>query len=406
MKFIVLATVILSVGLFAPGARAADDGQSQPLQAVVNGQTALAMALYDHLRTVPGNLFFSPYSIDTALMMVYGGAAGKTASEMAATLHLPDAITPIQLHQAVGELIGRLQHPNKDTGYQLQIANGLWAQVGVHWLPAYLDLLRNDYSAEAFAADFSQPEMARQSINDWVTQQTSQKITDLLPSGSITSATRLVLADAVYFKADWASPFRASATHKGDFHVNANTTTAVAMMNQTGSFAYMEDGQVQALQMPYAGGDWAMLLILPKTADGLSGVEATMDAARLNRIVAALADQSVQVSLPKFQLSQNFSLREILRRMGMALAFSPREADFSGMDGQRDLCLSDVMHKAYVAVDEQGTEAAAATGGLVVATFAIQPRHTFIADHPFMFLLRDRQSAVILFAGRLSQPTQ
>lgn len=406
MKPIVLAAVLLTLGGLTRAADLADNGQTQRRQAVVDGQSALAMSLYARLRTEPGNLIFSPYSIDTALMMVYGGARGKTASEMAAALHLPNAIAPDQLHQSIGELIGQIQHPPSDAGYQLHIANALWAQAGVQWLPAYLDLLRNDYSADALAADFSQPETARHSINDWVAQQTSGKITDLIPSGGITSATRLVLADAVYFKADWVAPFRVSATHNGDFHVDAASTAAVPMMNQTGSFGYMEDEQVQALQMPYAGGDWAMLLILPKTPDGLAAVEAKMNFTELNRITAALADQSVRVSVPKFQLTQDLGLGDNLRQMGMARAFNPHEADFSGMDGQRDLCLSDVVHKAFIAVDEQGTEAAAATGGIMVATFVIQPKHIFVADHPFMFFLRDRQSGVILFAGRLVRPGQ
>jgi serpin B len=373
---------------------------------VVDGQTALTTALYDRLRTGQGNLFFSPYSIDTALMMVYAGAAGTTAAEMATVLHLPNAMGPAELHQTLGELVARLQRVDKDSGYQLHVANALWAQSGVHWMPRYLDLLQRDYAAEAFTPDFAQPETARRSINDWVAQQTNQKITDLLPPGSISSATRLVLTDAVYFKADWAAPFRAQATHDGDFHVNAGSTVSVPMMHQMGSFAFMEDQEIQALQMPYSGGDWAMLLILPRTIDGLGAVEAKLNPAELGRIVGALADQSVQVSLPKFQLSQSFSLGGVLKGMGMTRAFDPRSADFSGMDGERDLCLSDVLHKAYVAVDEQGTEAAAATGGVIVATAVMRPQRIFDADHPFMFFLRDLHSGVILFAGRCSEPAQ
>jgi serpin B len=377
------------------------------VQKIVDGQTSLLTTLYARLRTEPGNLFFSPYSIDTALMMVYAGANGKTAREMAAVLHLPDD-PPDQLHKAVGQLISQIQHADKDSGYQLNVANALWAQMGVHWLPAYLDLLHADYAAEAFAADFSRPDPARQSINDWVAQQTNQKITDLLPSGSITPLTRLVLVDAVYFKADWESPFHASDTHDGDFHPNAGSTVTVPMMHRTASFGFMDDEKIQALQMPYAGGRWAMLLVLPKTTDGLAAVEAKLDPGELNRIVSALSVQSVQVTIPKFKLSQNFSLGEMLESLGMSSAFDPNKADFSGMDGRRDLCLSDVVHKAYVAVDEKGTEAAAATGAVMRATAVMRPPQAvvFNADHPFMFFIRDPSSGLVLFAGRLSQPSQ
>jgi serpin B len=317
-------------------------------------------------------------------------------------------MAPDDLHQTLGELVARLQRVDKEAANQLHVANALWGQSGVHWLPGYLNLLHRDYAAEAFATDFTKPETARQSINDWVAQQTNQKIHDLLPPGSVSSATRLILTDATYFKANWLAPFPPAATHAGEFHVNADSIVSTPMMNQLGSFAYMEDQQIQAIQMPYSGGDWAMLLILPKTLDGLGAVEAKLDPVELGRIVGALADQSVQFSLPKFEFSLNFSLSGVLKGMGMIRAFDPREADFSGMDGERDLYLWDVLHKAYVAVDEEGTEAAAATGAIMVPTAVMRPRphRTFAADHPFMFFLRDLHSGVILFAGRFSEPVQ
>ena len=408
MKYLAGLLGLLLAATNVPGQTSlpVDAWQPQRLQLVVDGQTAFATSLYDRLRMGQGNLFFSPYSIDTALMMVYAGAGGKTAAEMASVLHLRNSMGPDELHRTLGGLVGRLQQVDKDAAYQLHVANALWAQSGVHWMPAYVQMLRRDYLADTFASDFAQPEAARRSINDWIAQQTNLKITDLLPPGSVSPATRLVLTDAVYFKADWAAPFAASATHEGDFHIDANSTASVPMMNQIGSFAYMEDQQVQALQMPYSGGDWAMLLILPKTVDGLGAVEAKLGPVDLTRIIGALTDQSVRVSLPKFGLSQNFSLSTVLKGMGMTRAFDPRQADFSGMDGERDLCLSDVLHKAYVAVDEQGTEAAAATGSVMVATVMIRPQRVFNADHPFMFFLRDLRSGVVLFAGRLSQPAQ
>jgi serpin B len=374
-------------------------------QRIVDGQTWLMTSLYERLRADPGNLFFSPYSIGNALMMVWAGAEGQTAHEIAQVLHLPCG-TRDELHQTLGQLIARVQHIDKDAAYQLHVANALWGQTDVHWLPAYVNLLRRDYSAEAFAADFSQPEPARKAINDWVAQQTDQKIADLLPSGSITGATRMVLTDAVYFKADWATQFQSSATHDRDFHVTASSSVSIPMMSQMASFGYMEDEQVQALQMPYAGGDWAMLMILPKTVDGLNAVEAKLGPVELSRIVGALANQSVRVMMPRFKLSQSFSLAGVLKVLGMARAFDSHGADFSGMDGRRDLCLSDVLHKAYIAVDEQGTEAAAATGGVMVATVMTRPQRTFNADHPFIFFLRDLHNGLVLFAGRFSQPAQ
>jgi serpin B len=375
--------------------------------ALADGANRFALDLYKRAGSADQNLIFSPYSIDTALLMTYAGAHGDTAAEMARVLHLPAGLAPADLHQAAGKLIARFQTARDHASGTLRVANALWAQQGVQWLPPFLDLLDKNYQAKLATLNFADAEQARKTINDWVAQQTADKIQQLISSGVLNADTRLVLTNAVYFKADWQDPFEKFMTADGDFHVGGKPETVkTSMMHRTGGVLFMQDDQLQAIEMPYAGDDLAMLVLLPRSVDGLAAVESKLDEPMLGHVVAGLSSTQVAMALPKYKIAQRLALGSVLRTLGMDKAFDPREADFSAMDGNRDLVISDVLHQAYVAVDEQGTEAAAATGMVMGATAIMASPTAFDADHPFVFLIRDTKTGVILFVGRVQDPRQ
>jgi serpin B len=389
---------VLVVGL--PGRQSGTQGKPAP--AVVEGANAFALDLYARLGTEGGNLFFSPYSISTALAMTYAGARGDTAAEMAKTLHFPADAE--KLHASYTALLNQLNRGGKDRGYQLTVANALWGQKGHPFLNPFLTLVRDRYHAGLSELDFvGNAEEARQTINSWVEERTQEKIKDLLPKGSLDRMTRLVLTNAIYFKGDWASRFNKSATREGPFTTAAAETVKVPMMHHTSRFGYLDADTFQVLEMPYQGKDLAMVVLLPKKTDGLAAFEKTLTADNLKGWLGRLRETQVQVALPKFKMTQRFSLKKALSAMGMPLAFGD-QSDFSGMDGSRNLYLSEVYHQAFVDVNEEGTEAAAATG-VVVKARAAQPRlPRFVADHPFVFLIRDVRSGSVLFMGRIVNP--
>jgi serpin B len=388
-------------GFGSPGRQTGTPGK--PDATVLEGANAFALDLYARLRGEEGNLFFSPYSISTALAMTYAGAQGDTAAEMAKTLHFPADAE--KLHASYAALLNQLNDGGPDRGYQLNVANALWGQKGYPFRNPFLTLVRDRYRAGLSELDFAgNSEEARRFINTWVEKKTQDKIKDLLPEGSLDRLTRLVLTNAIYFKGDWASQFNKNATREGPFTTAGATTVKVPMMNQTGQFGYHDAGTFQALEMPYKGKELAMVVLLPKKTDGLAEFEKTLSAGNLKDWVGKLRPTKVQVAMPKFKMTQRFSLKKALSAMGMPLAFSDR-SDFSGMDGSRNLYLSEVFHKAFVDVNEEGTEAAAATGVVVKFRSAAKtspPR--FIADHPFVFLIRDVRSGSVLFLGRVTDP--
>jgi serpin B len=384
----------------------ADTTAANDIESLAGGNTAFALNLYARLKTADGNLFFSPYSISTCLAMTYNGARGDTAAQMAQTLHFDT--NQINLAASFGELQKQLNKEQKKKGIELDIANGLWGQKDHLFLPAFLDIAKQSYGANLKQVDFhTHAETARTEINDWVDHQTQGKITDLIQPGVLGPATRLVLVNAIYFKGCWARKFDKPLTTPAPFTVTPNQKPEVPLMNLTADFKYAEVDGLQLLELPYAGDDLSLVLMLPREPDGLKGMEDLLNQQTLDRWLAQARQQKVAVFLPKFKLAAQFSLAKPLAEMGMPDAFSPN-ANFSGMDGERDLFISAVVHKAFVDVNEEGTEAAAATGVVMRMNAVMMPRPTpiFRADHPFIFLIRDNHSGSILFLGRLVDPTQ
>ena len=299
----------------------------------------------------------------------------------------------------------REQRARTASPFRLSIANSIWGQKGHKFLPAFLDTLAENYGAGLRLLDFAgSPEPSRQTINQWVSDQTAGKIPDLLGQGSITPATRLVLANAIYFNAAWMVPFDKANTRDGAFHLLEGGQATVPMMSATHRFGYANGDGYQAVELPYSGGDTAMVILLPGAGE-LAAFEGSLDSSKLDAIVGSLQYTRVALTMPRFAFRSEFELAETLKKMGMPLAFS-EEADLSGMDGRRDLLIDQVYHQAFVAVDEAGTEAAAATA-VVIAPTAAEPQPPIVvtADRPFLFLIRDIQTGAILFVGRVVNPT-
>ena len=384
----------------SPTAPAADQHE------LAQDNNALALDLL-HALPAQQNLFFSPYSLSQALAMTYAGARGQTEQQMAQALHftLPQG----RLHPAFDALDLALQQPGAQPAeeqFQLNIANSIWGQQGYAFQGAYLDLLAENYGAGLRLADFaSAPEPARRAINQWVSDQTKDKINDLIPAGAITPNTRLVLANAIYFYAKWLYPFDHNLTQPGDFNLLAGTTITVPMMSlgHVAGLRYVAGQGYQAVELPYAGDKIAMTLIVPD-AGRFAEVRAGLTPSQLDALWGSLQTKQVELSLPKFKYESSFSLGPVLSQLGMPDALTPGTADFSGMDGTRDLFISDVLHKAVVAVDEDGTEAAAATAVVVGVMAAPVVDVHLTVDRPFIFVIRDTQSGAMLFMGQMLNP--
>jgi serpin B len=381
-------------------------GVPQEAQSVIAGNNSFALDLYNQLRGREGNLFFSPYSIRKPLAMAWAGARGTTAEEMAAVLYF--TTDGDRQHQAFLQTRKLLNQPLARThDVQLYLSANLWAQRGCGCEKGFVNLLEEYYGAGLQEVDFATTQKARQTINAWVARQTDGKIRELFGPDSLSINTRLVLASAIYFKGNWVHPFPRNRTATGDFRLTAGNKVSVPMMSQTETFGYYEDEHLQVLQMPYAGKNLAMLVLLPKSVNGLANLEAALTAPGLVAWVVGLREQKVRVELPKFKLTAGFALNDPLQALGMTKAFVGGQADFSGINGGREpLFLSAVVHKAFVDVTEEGTEAAAATGA-EMATLSLPSRPAvpvFRADHPFVFAIRDLRTGVVLFLGRVVQP--
>ncbi len=388
---------------------------------VVQRNNEFALVLFTKLQANEGNLFFSPYSISTALAMTCAGARGETEAQMAKALNFPtgpkilpkDYNGPIQqaweqerFASAFGRIIKDLNDRGQKGCYELTVANALWGQQDYGFLTEFLEFIRKNYDGQLNEVDFvTATETARKTINGWVEKKTKDKIKDLIAQGVLNSMTRLVLTNAIYFKGNWASQFEKDRTENAPFTLAGGEKVDVPMMNQTEQFGYMETEDFQALELPYVNNELSMIIFLPKRTDGLADFEESLTAENLSKWLTRLRNRKVIVSIPKFKMTSQFSLASVLKSMGMMDAFVPNVADFSGINGKRDLFISAVIHKAYVDVNEEGTEAAAATAVAVGAT-SVGPRQTpvFRADHPFLFLIRDNQSGSILFIGRATNP--
>lgn len=372
------------------------------MRSAASTSNAFAAALHKQLGTNPGNLFYSPASISAALAMTAAGAEGETREEMFSVLHADPAHEAAWL-EGMGGLSKTLNA--QGDGYRLQMANRLWGQQGYAFHRNYLERLAREFNAPLGELNFvAAPEPSRVTINQWVSDQTNQRIPELLPDGSVTVLTRLVLTNAIYFKADWLYPFNKDRTQNAPFALAAGNSADVPLMNQTKRFGYFEDDMVQVLDMPYQSGGLSMTAVLPKQPGDLARVEQQLTADRVAAWTKALRRAEVVVAFPKFKLEAAFTLNDVLSELGMPRAFS-EQAEFGRMTSAEELKISAVIHKAFVEVDETGTEAAAATGVVMEARAAIpsEPK-VFRADRPFLFMIRHQQSGAILFAGRLSDP--
>lgn len=369
--------------------------------AVVKGNTAFALKMHQELSSKEGNLFFSPYSISSALAMTYAGARNNTAAEMKEALHFPAG--PDAMCASFGELQEGLNRLQQAGDIKLSIANAIWAEKSYAFLPAFMDLVQKEYRSKIALADFvGNAEKEMKAINSWVEKQTNGKIKDLIPQGALDALTRMVLVNAIYFKGDWASQFKERHTRERDFHISAEEKVKAMMMYQQGKFRLAADADTQALEMPYKGEALSMLVLLPKEKNGISKLEKTLTAKKLDDLIGGLRETTVQVTFPKFKIETGYDLIPPFKNLGMKDAFGKR-SDFSGMDGTRNLYISAILHKAFVEVDEKGTEAAAATA--VVMKERSAPRYPrFNANHPFLFLIRDNATGSILFMGRIVDP--
>jgi serpin B len=368
--------------------------------------TAFALDLYGHLKGNQGNLFFSPYSISTCLAMTYAGARGETENQMAKVFRFDK--DQQKLHSSFGELERRLNEAGKQKGIELSIANALWAQKGHPFLPDFLNIAKGQYQANINQADFrTEAQTVTAKINQWVAEKTKEKIQNILPPGSLDALTRLVLANAIYFKGTWAKQFDTKQTATQPFHLSATDKVDVPLMHLKSRARYMENSDLQAVELFYSSNQLSMVILLPSKIDGCSRLESSLDVQLLSTALSRMIEKEVEMLLPRFKLQSGFKLNGTLAEMGMTNAFSDK-ADFSGIDGTRLLYISDIFHKAWGEVNEEGTEAAAATVVGIRATSARLPEPTpiFRADHPFVFLIRDSRSGSLLFLGRLSDPTK
>lgn len=413
---LVLSTVSCSqTQSYGQEAKSDKDYDSSPdvsdasLDTLVAGNSEFALELYRQLSAGDdGNLFFSPYSLSVALAMTYAGAEGTTKEQMADTLNfiLEDADLHAAFNKLAIELAGRGEgnKSEDEEGFKLNIANAIWGQVEYAFLSEYLDTLAVNYDAGLRLLDFvNDPEACRQTINEWVSQQTEGKIEDLIKEGIISEVTRLVLTNAIYFNAAWECPFDEDNTADGTFYLADGSEVTVSMMHQTEDFNYNTGDGYQAVELKYDGNELSMVIILPENGT-FEQFERSLDAAKLQEIIDGLHTASVTLSMPKFEYESQFSVKDALEAMGMTNAFD-MAADFSGMDGTYDLYIEDVVHKAYVSVDEAGTEAAAASA-VVMNLKAVLEQAEVTLDHSFIYLIRDIETGTILFIGSVVNPAK
>jgi len=368
--------------------------------------SAFAVDLYQKLCESDGNIFFSPYSISTALAMTYAGARGNTEKQMAKTLKF--SLGQKKLHAAFAVIEKNLNALSKAGNVKLSVANSLFPQSGYKFLDAYTALIKKHYGVTITPVNYkSATEQARKTINKWVEKKTQDKIKELIQPKILDTLTRLVLVNAIYFKGNWKTQFKKSKTKKAPFHLTAKKTIQVPTMTQKHKFRYAETKTLKLLELPYQGSELSMIILLPKKVDGLKQLESALSVTNLKSWTKRLRDKEVRVFLPKFKMTSMFSLGDSLAAMGMPEAFDDKKANFAGMDGKPDwLYIAAVIHKAFVEVNEEGTEAAAATAGIMKGRGVSLGPPTFRADHPFIFMIKEIHTGGILFMGRVTDPTK
>jgi serpin B len=385
---------------FAGGGGDDGTGREAPVAAATN---AFAADFYGHLASSEsGNIFYSPLSIQAGMAMTYAGARGATAREMATSLQLD------RIRGDVGEAFGSYLRQVEATSFgdttRLEIANRLWGQEGHDFLPSFLDVTRDQFGAELQRLDFARDEEgSRQTINTWVSERTQGRIPELLAPNFVSADTALVLTNAIYFKGRWASVFDPEATTLGFFRKLDGQQIDTGMMRQTSTFKYAEAPGVQVLEMPYEGGRLAMDVILPGFDVDFTAFEQGLTEAKVARWLGMLEAQRVIVAMPRWRAETEINLKEALAGIGVRQLFDPMTADLSGIDGTRTLFVSSAVHKAFVEVNEDGTEAAAATAvGISPTSLPAEP--IFTANRPFVYLIRDLDTGTTLFMGRLAEP--
>jgi len=384
------------------------ESDPEEIEKVVSGNSQFALDLYQVLRQSPGNLFFSPYSISLAMSMTYAGAAEDTEQQMADTLNYLDQD---QQHPAIFALNRDLQSRSQEgaesdtQGFTLNIANSLWGQEDYPFVPQFLDTVAAYYEAPMFLVDYiNQSEQARVQINDWVSEKTEEKIQDLIAPGVLDPLTRLVLVNAIYFNAAWQNQFEEGLTQEDIFTLLDGSEVTTLMMNQQETLGYTALDGLQVIRLPYKEDLASMVVILPDEGE-FDALESSLDLDQLQVLLAQTVSQELKLTFPKFKFDSSFELVEAMQALGMSAPFSLQEADFSGMNADRELFISNILHKAFVDVDEQGTEATAATAVVMSLTSAmpVEPIEVRV-DRPFIFLIQDTQTGTILFIGRVLDP--
>ncbi|VTS03130.1 Serine protease inhibitor serpin-like protein OS=Thermococcus sp. (strain CGMCC 1.5172 / 4557) GN=GQS_06270 PE=3 SV=1: Serpin [Gemmata massiliana] len=425
-RFLTAASALTAGGLFGSRLRACPNlGGEDPLREakeLAAGINAFGHELHRRLAKGDGSTFFSPFSIEAALGMTSAGAKGKTLEEMQKTLHLPT-----DPHPAFGALIAHLNRPTRPLpsraeqpsgpftkrGYELNVANAIWAMKDYPWRKEFMDLTRKHYGSGVVETDFRKPNESRQRINSWVEKETQKRIKNLIPDGVLSPLTRMVLTNAIYFKSAWLHRFAKENTKDAPFTRGDGTKVDVPLMAQTGRFEYGEfdlgltraSNPVQVLELPYTNNELSMLVFLPKGATTVEHIVTALTSKTVTNVAMKL--QTVNVFLPRFKIETEYSLNAALIDLGMKAAF--RDADFTGMHtSDEHLFITHVLHKAFVDVDEEGTEAAAATAvilGREIVSANPQPKE-FRADRPFVFAIRDNTTNATLFLGRYCGPAK
>jgi len=371
--------------------------------ALVEGGNGFAARIYREVSGQEGNVFVSPISISTAFGLLHVGAKGKTATEIADVMGYGGE--EVDVAAGMGGLTSALK--SSGAAGDLKIANGVYVDRGYELTETYQTSVRTDYGASVREMGFSTaPDSARKSINGEIERQTNNRIKDLLPDGFVTPETRLVLTDAVWFKADWATQFDPNFTRKGEFNTALGKTVPAELMNKEMQVRYLETAAFQAVDLPYKGDGFSLAVILPKQVDGIGALESAMTPRKLTDWLSKLdaADMAdVDLTLPKVKTEASYDLAKPLFELGVRTAFT-KEADLSGMNGTGGLMVSGVVHKTFLEINEKGTEAAAATGvGVMLTSARTPPPVTFTADHPFLLVLRHKATGAILFIGRVSE---
>lgn len=407
MSFIVFAVLIFAVSCSKKELVLTEDKKAETLSEteIISGINQFGFDILHKLSEEKIlNLFFSPFSISSALAMTYAGTAGNTADEMRDVMYF--GRQDPSFHKRFGALSAALQNSGEED-FKVSIANAIWVESQYKLLKSYQQIIKDYYHSEAREMDFiGAPEASRRFINQWVSEKTNDRIKDLLPSGSIDAITRLILTNAIYFNAEWDEYFNEDMTRKEFFYPERGDAYQVDMMYQRRHYLYYETKDFQMLEIDYKGNRYAIMLILPKERGGMTELLPDLDMEMIATYDSLKKAEDVILYLPKFRLETRYEMRSLLQEMGMTEAFSGH-ADFSGISGKKDLMISEVVHKAFIEVDEKKTEAAAATG-VVMKLTAMPPVPrapiVFKADHPFLFLIREKENKCILFMGCLNSP--